>query len=161
MTVLPTGTTTIPNGTTLWALKPVPPPPYTGLLMRGRVVRAVPVAVPDGVEQPALFFVEHEYYDTKPARVTATTWDGRALWSYSRSERVEQFAADNRGGVVLVTSGYYDSYFHTWHTVKRLDGMTGAVSWEYVSFYDDLSTVAIHPDGCMWNSRYRETRAIR
>lgn len=71
MTVLPEGTTTIPNGTTLWSLKPVPPPPYTELQMRGRVLRAVPWPTPDGVEAPALFFVEHDYYDVKPARAVA------------------------------------------------------------------------------------------
>jgi hypothetical protein len=31
--------------------------------------------------------------------------------------------------------------------VQRIDGATGAVSWQYVSADGDLSEVAVHPDG--------------
>lgn len=64
---------------------------------------------------------------------------------------MQQVAADEYGGVVALithqTSGEYSP-----HTVRRYNGATGRLSWEYVAYWDvnnasHLSDFAIAPDG--------------
>jgi hypothetical protein len=100
---------------------------------------------------PALFFVDEgtvswDQVGTHPARIRATTADGRQLWDISLQRQVQQVAADNNGGFIVVFS-QHDALPHT---IRRIDGRTGAISWEYLASSGFLSDVAIHPDGTVY-----------
>ncbi|HSC08396.1 MAG TPA: chitobiase/beta-hexosaminidase C-terminal domain-containing protein [Steroidobacteraceae bacterium] len=159
ITVLPIGTTSYPDGTVIWELgSTYSPPPQVALRLRGRVMAAVSTSTPDGPEPTGLFFAEHGGFG-QPTRVTGTSWDGRALWTYSGNEEVTHFAADNRGGVVLVVGGTLESstaelpgkgWLYPLQGIRRLDGGSGTVAWEYLMGNGELSSVAIHPDGTVY-----------
>jgi hypothetical protein len=81
----------------------------------------------------------------------ATTFDGQRLWSKSFTRMgVTDVAADARGGLTLVLRDLSGSNDPLPQRVQRLDGATGAVSWEYVSDGGSLSEVAVHPEGTVF-----------
>jgi hypothetical protein len=159
--VLLAGSTPL-SGTTLWSLTPATPDP----VLRGEVLRALWVDAPDGVEHPSLFFVDEgmEWDATwewirpweRPTRIRATTVDGRELWEHVIDGPIlRQVASDNHGGITVLLESWYDyddnARFYP-DTIRRIDGFTGAVSWEYAAAYTNASTsslseFAIHPDG--------------
>ena len=160
---------TPPDGTTLWSLTATPnPQPWLTPGVR-EIVRAVPMAVRDNsaVVPPALFFVEHgPYYQDRgttalPTVVRAASADGREVWKYTLPPDptfggyapVKQVAPDDRGGVVLVVSSSQPVCCYRMNEViRRLDGLTGEVSWEYWhrETFGRFSEIAIHPDGTVF-----------
>jgi putative pyrroloquinoline-quinone binding quinoprotein len=92
----------------------------------------------------------------RPSRLRATTLDGRQLWDLQfAGPVVSHVAADNNGGVVLVFPDQFDDWNdHEYSpgTIRRLDGRTGAVTWEYVveRGAGSISEVAIHLDGTVY-----------
>jgi len=149
---------TPPSGTTLWSLTPATPDP----VLRGEVLRALWVDAPDGVEHPSLFFVDEgiEWAPKwvrrweRPTRIRATTVDGRELWEHLvEGPIIRQVAADNHGGLTFLLESWHDENGQFYpDTIRRLDGFTGAVSWEYSAAFTNASTsslteFAIHPDG--------------
>jgi len=158
-----------PDGTTLWSLRPTPNPQPGWTPGVREVVRAVPVAVPENsqVQPPALFFVERgPYYENRdttglPTVVRAATADGREVWrhalppdtTFGGYAPVKQVAPDDRGGVVLAVSSSRPACCYQMNEViRRIDGLTGQVSWEYRhrETFGRFSEIAIHPDGTVF-----------
>jgi hypothetical protein len=147
----------VPAGTTLWSVSGTTLPP------RANVLRAAPTADGDPADAPAMFFVDEgaqlvgtelmRLYN-RPTSIAATTMDGRRLWEYRfTGATVSQVAADNQGGVVLVLpDDQPGSSEYNPGTIRRLDGRTGGVTWEYVveGGAGSISEVAIHPDGTVY-----------
>jgi len=160
---------TPPDGTTLWSLLPTPNP-QPGLTPGVReVVRAVRPFTPEtSINQPpALFFVERgPYYQNGgttvlPTVIRAVTADGRELWKYTLPNDptfggyapVQQVVPDDRGGVVLVVSSSQPACCYTMNEViRRIDGITGEVSWEYWhrETFGRFSEIALHPNGTVF-----------
>jgi hypothetical protein len=159
---------TPPGGTTLWALTATPATP--GVTPGGReVVRATPVAVPENpsVLQPSLFFVERGPYfqdhDTtfQPTVIRAVTAEGREAWRYTLPadtifggySPVRQVVPDDRGGLLVLVSSSRPVCCHAMNeTIRRLDGITGEVTWEYGhrETFGRFSEIALHPDGTIF-----------
>lgn len=158
VTVLPAGTTDVPNGTALWALGDTTPP--AGAPTHGRVLRATPNADVDDDAAPALFFVEYKL-GGKLNRIRATTWDGREIWRQTIDEEVKHVAADSHGGLILVKGSTYPQwgFLHDEQRIQRLNGATGRVDWEYVMHWGSLTEVAIHPDGTVYTVETLERSA--
>lgn len=160
VTVLAAGSS-MPSGTSLWSLTGTTVPP------RGGVLRAVRPDSEDSGHDPALFFIDEgtelhpgglvRRWD-RPSRIRATTVDGRQLWDRSFSDRmVIQVAADTQGGLVLVYPAQTDSAGkYRPGTIQRLDGQTGAVSWERVveGGAGTFSEVAIDANGTVYATEY-------
>ena len=70
------------------------------------------------------------------------------LWSrtFSGEAIIKDVAADAYGGLILVLTDTFERDGLP-QRVQRIDGATGAVSWQYCSADGDLSEVAVHPDG--------------
>jgi hypothetical protein len=151
---------TPPDGTTLWSLTATPNPQGYAPGLR-EVVRAVPAA------QAALFFVERGPYGQShdstsiPTVIRAVTADGRELWTYTLQADpslggylpVKQVAADDRGGIVIVVSSIRSACCYQMNeAIRRIDGATGQVSWEYQhrETFGRFSEIAIHPDGTVF-----------
>jgi hypothetical protein len=92
-------------------------------------------------------------YDS-PTRIRAATADGRLLWEHVfHTQELVQVAADQFGGVVMVLkAGHDDNDAPLAAGIRRLDGLTGAVTWEYLAEleYGVVSEVAIRPDGMVF-----------
>jgi hypothetical protein len=157
VTVLASGAV-MPEGTALWESAPLGEPS----VKRGQVLRAN--RADDGSSLSAdLFFVDEgtegagRYIyrlNNRPTVIRAMTFDGQELWSRSFAGEavIKDLAADARGGLLLVLKATYDTDGLP-QRVQRIDGATGAVSWEYFAPDDgDLSEVAVHPDGTVFVS---------
>jgi hypothetical protein len=157
----------IPVGTSLWSLAPAPGS-GGAVPKRAQVLRPPWQNLPPEVEQPGLFFIDEgaSEWDAnwwgetpwvrpfdRPTTITATTPDGRQLWQRQFGGPVaRQFAADEYGGLVLLMEHYYPPYSYEPHFLRRYDGVTGAVSWEYHAPWDSnhasrVSPFAIAADG--------------
>lgn len=85
-------------------------------------------------------------HQAAPVRIVATTADGQQLWSRTFSEGVlKHVAADNHGDL-LVVLGSTNSPSWRPERIRRFDGATGRVTWQYHSYDGMLSEVAVHPD---------------
>jgi hypothetical protein len=157
VTVLASGAV-MPEGTALWESAPLGEPS----VKRGQVLRAN--RADDGSSLSAdLFFVDEgtegagRYIyrlNNRPTVIRAMTFDGQELWSrsFAGEAMIKDLAADARGGLLLVLKATYDTDGLP-QRVQRIDGATGAVSWEYFAPDDgDLSEVAVHPDGTVFVS---------
>lgn len=153
VTVLAMGSV-MPDGTLLWEL----PSTQESAPNRARVLRAMPQG--DGSEgQPAIFYVDEgsgwngtQLTRVAPGRITATTLDGRQLWTRAidvSEGLLKHVAADAYGGLVMV---FHSTYTPQWtpQRIRRLDGRTGQITWEYYSYDGELSEVAIHPNGTVY-----------
>ena len=149
---------TLSSGTILWSLSDTSS--VAGVTKRGQVLRASSVDPSDDPENnPALFFIDvgPVLFDqaAPPARIRATTADGRQLWDMTFTDRTpQQVAADNNGGVVFVLPKAVIGPNHDWvsATIRRIDGRTGSITWEYIEPWGDFSDVAIHPDGTIYTT---------
>jgi len=148
----------IQSGTTLWTLSDTS---GFGVPKRAEVLRASSLD-PSGDPRtdPALFFIDEgtewtggvlDRWWNRPTRIRATTADGRELWDRGWTDRqVQQVAADNNGGIVVVLA----SQDFEPQVVRRIDGRTGEITWEYIAseggWTTHVSDVAIHPDGTVF-----------
>jgi Concanavalin A-like lectin/glucanases superfamily/Bacterial Ig-like domain/IPT/TIG domain len=156
------------DGTTLWGLTPTPNP-QPGITPGVReVLHAVPTAESSNlVPVPSLFFVEHGPYfqnqDTTvlPTVVRAVAPDGREVWRYTLPpdplfggySPVKQAVPDDHGGLILVQSSSRPACcYQTNEVIRRLDGLTGEVTWEFLhpETFGRFSEIALHPSGLVF-----------
>jgi len=155
VTVLSTGTE-MPANAVFWELKGA----AGDAPMRGTVLPALSPLMPADAEPPAYFFIDEGtarggaalYRPAgKMTRISAITRDGRQVWDYSFDDGIpKQFAADNHGGLLILLSNDYGGSPSVPERVRRLDGATGTISWEYIAQDGSLTEFAVHPNGTVY-----------
>ena len=144
LTVLATGVEFPANGQ-FWELKPG----AQGAPLRATVLPALSPIVPDGVDPPAYFFIDEGtalggealYRPVgRQTEIRAVTQTGHQVWTYRFDDGIpKQFAADNYGGLLILLSHNYGGSPSVPARVRRLDGATGTISWEYLSNDGELT----------------------